>query len=58
MITCCKTLIDGAVWLAAKVQFSAKPPPLYSVEIKQKYDIALKKLFTDQAIGYLSFQCK
>ena len=34
--------IDGAVWLAAKVQFSAKPPPLYSVEIKQKCDFALR----------------
>ena len=36
--------IDGAVWLAAKVQFSAKPPPppLYSVEIKQKFDISLR----------------
>ena len=29
--------IDGAVWLATKVQFSAKPPPLYSVEMKKIY---------------------
>ena len=34
--------IDGAVWLAVKVQFSAKPPPFYSVEIKQKFDISLR----------------
>ena len=37
--------IDGAVWLATKVQFSAKPPPLYSVEMNFFFDISLRSIY-------------